>query len=84
METIKQNKYDELCSKIGAQFIPLVIESLGGYGPQFNLFLERLHKIVSNNLTLTDGQALINEMLDQIAFHIIGLKGLMTSSNGAD
>ena len=33
--------------------------------------------IVQNNLTLTDGESIINDMLNQIAYHIIGLNGLI-------
>lgn len=87
IERKKNNKYHKLCQDLGAEFIPIVIESFGGYGRQFGLFLTDLRKIAQTNLTLTDGDGLINEMLNQIAYHVIGLNGLImkmaSSSDGA-
>ena len=76
-ERTKNMRYELLCRNISAEFVPLVIESYGGYGQQMNYFLSDLHNIAKNNLTLTDGDALINDMLDQIAFHIINLNGVI-------
>ena len=76
-ERLKNNKYQTLCQDVSAEFIPLVIESFGGYGPQFNTFLTDLRMITQNNLTLTDGESIINDMLNQIAYHVIGLNGLI-------
>ena len=87
METIKNTKYQKLCTDMSAEFIPLVIESFGGYGQEFGVFLEDLHNIARYHLRLTDGESVINEMLNQIAFHVIGLNGLImkkAASNGAD
>jgi hypothetical protein len=88
METIKNTKYHTLCTDISAEFIPLVFEScFGGYGPEFNLFLEDLRNIAWYHLRLTDGESVIDEMLNHMAFHVIGLNGLImkkTASNGAD
>ena len=84
-EKIKNAKYLDLCERIDAEFIPIVIETFGGYGPQFNLFLKDLHNIARTNLTLIDGDSIIDEMLNQIAFHVISLNGLImkkASSNG--
>ena len=77
VEKLKNNKYHKLCQDLGAEFVPLVVESFGGYGPQFNLFLTDLRKIAQTNLTLTDGESLINDMLNQIAYHVIGLNGMI-------
>lgn len=76
-ETTKNNKYTPLCKSINAEFIPLVFESFGGYGPEFNLFIRDLRSITQKTLTLTDGETIINDMLDQIAYHIIHLNGII-------
>ena len=84
-EQSKRNKYDPLCQSIDAEFIPIVIESYGGYGKEFITFLTRLHSIVKDNLTLTDGIAIISNMQDQIARHVVQLNGLImkwSSSQG--
>jgi hypothetical protein len=52
-------------------------ESFGGYGQEFGVLLEDLHNIARYHLRLTDGESVINEMLNQIAFHVIGLNGLI-------
>lgn len=44
-----------LCEGIGAKFIPLVVESLGGLGEQLITFLPDLRVIAQQNLSLTDG-----------------------------
>jgi hypothetical protein len=49
MQTIKNTKYQD----ISAEFIPLVIESFGGYGQEFGVFLEDLHNIARYHLRLT-------------------------------
>src|SRR4051812_13780354 len=73
----ENNKYQLACQDIGAEFVPLVIESYGGYGPQFNVFVADLRIIAQNNLTLTDGESIINDMLNQIALHVISLNGMI-------
>jgi hypothetical protein len=86
METIKTAKYHPLCTDIST-FIPLVFESFGGYGQEFILFLEDIPNVARYHLRLTDGESVIDEMLNQIAFHLIGLHGLImkkAASNGAD
>ena len=42
-ERKKNDIYLTLCQQIGAEFIPLVIETYDGLGPQFNLFMSNLH-----------------------------------------
>ena len=54
----------------------LVIESYGGYGPQFNVFTAELRIIARDHLTLTNGESIINDMLNQIALHVISLNGM--------
>jgi hypothetical protein len=36
--TCMKTKYQKLCTDISAEFIPLVIESFGGYGQEFGVF----------------------------------------------
>ena len=78
-ETTKINKYAPLCKNINSEFIPLVLESFGGYGNEFNLFIKDMHMraISQSTLTLTDGENIINNMLDQIAFHVVRLNGII-------
>ena len=79
-EEKKNVTYATLCQQIGAEFIPLVIETFGGLGKQFTLFISDLQNVAKTNLTLVDGAALINEMLDQIAFHVITFNGMIMKS----
>ena len=79
-EEKKNVTYVTLCQQIGAEFIPLVIETFGGLGKQFTLFISDLQNVAKTNLTLVDGAALINEMLDQIAFHVISFNGMIMKS----
>ena len=78
--TTKNNKYAPLCKNLNAEFIPLVFESFGGYGAEFNLFIKDMRAISQKTLTLTDGENIINDMLDQIAYHIIHLDGIIMKS----
>jgi hypothetical protein len=72
-ERTKRSTYQSLCETIDAEFVPIVIESYGGYGKEFITFLARMQEIAKDNLTLTDGKILIQEMLDRIAHHIVNL-----------
>jgi hypothetical protein len=76
----KTLKYLPECEKINTEFIPLVTETFGGLGKQFNCFLKDLRQIVNENFTLTNGSLLIDEMLDQIAFHMITSNGIIMKS----
>lgn len=79
-ERKKNDTYLTLCQQIGAEFIPLVIETYAGLGPQFSLFISNLHNIVKTTLTLIDGAAIINKMLDLIAFHVSTFNGMIVES----
>ena len=76
-EKSKNRKYQQISQNVGAEFVPLVIESFGGYGKQFKTFLSDLHLIAQQNLTLIDGESIINDMLNQIAFHIAHLNEMI-------
>jgi hypothetical protein len=76
-EKDKRNKYDGLCNTINAEFIPVVIESYGGFGDEFQLFTDRLRNIASQHVTQIDPITLISEMLDRIAHHVITLNGII-------
>ena len=76
-ETTKNHKYAQLCKNISAEFVRLVFESFGGYGSEFNLFIKDMRLISQKTLTLIDGETIINDMLDQIAYHIIHLNGII-------
>ena len=70
-ENEKNSKYRMLCECISSEFIPIVFETFGGYGAQCKLFMSSLKAIARRNSTLIDGQSIINDMLNQIAYHII-------------
>ncbi|KAJ3175903.1 hypothetical protein HDU85_001031, partial [Gaertneriomyces sp. JEL0708] len=79
----KNTKYLKMCKDINSEFIPVVFESYGGYGKQFKLFLTYLRTIAYRNLTFTDGAFIIDDMLNQIAYHIICLNGLIMTLAGS-
>ena len=82
-EREKNKQYLKLCKDINSEFIPVVFESYGGYGKQFKLFLTYLRTIAYRNLTFTDGAFIIDDMLNQIAYHIICLNGLIMKLAGS-
>jgi len=76
-EKQKRKKYDHLCKNINAEFIPIVIESYGGIGNEFTLFITRLQKIASQHMTQTDPNIRISEMLDRIVYLVLTLNGMI-------
>ena len=72
-ERSKRVTYQPLCQTIEAEFVPVVIESYGGYGKEFLTFITRMQDFAKDNLTLVDCNAVISEMLDRIAHHIVNL-----------
>ena len=82
-EKKKNQQYHKLCEDINSEFIPVVFESYGGYGTQFKLFITYLKTIAYRNLTFTDGAVIIADMLNQIAYHIICLNGLIMKLAGS-
>ena len=59
-----------------------ICESVGGYGAQFKLFITYLKAIAARNLMFIDGNAVVDDMLNQIAYHIICLNGLIMKLAG--
>jgi hypothetical protein len=83
-ETEKRKKYDGLCQTINAEFIPVVIESYGGLGSQFMIFITRLHNIAAQHITQNDPNIIISEMLDGIAHHVIQHIAFGPSNDGIE
>jgi hypothetical protein len=52
-ETIKHIKFDDLAAREGSRFMPLAMESYGGFGPDFDLFLLLMKSEATSSLQLT-------------------------------
>ena len=63
-----------------AEFIPLVIETFGGFGREFQIWINNLTLLTEHHLTLVDGESLINKMLDMIALQVVSSNGKIQQS----
>ena len=82
-ERSKRSTYNPLCQTIDAEFVPIVIESYSGYGREFLTFLSRMLDFANRNLTMIDGNSIINEMLDRTAHHVVSLNALIMKWSSA-
>ena len=79
-ESHKKALYERKCAQIDAEFIPLVIETFGGFGREFQTWINNLTLLTEHHLTLVDGESLINRMLDMIALQVVSSNGKIQQS----
>jgi len=66
-ERRKRTDYEARAAAIHAEFVPLVVESTGGFGQCLVKFITRLREIAQRKVTMGDHHALIDKFQDEIA-----------------
>ena len=66
-EQEKEKKYKHLSNTVGAEFVPFIIETHGGLGPQAEAFLSSLHTWSIENCLMMSSSRLIQGLRFAIA-----------------
>ena len=63
----KRVMYDQRAKDVGAEFIPLVVETTGGFGGELQKFVKRLRVIAHKKMSMLDPNEHIESFQDGIA-----------------